>query len=134
MILIKQAPDILGTFASSLCLIHCVATPFIFMAYTATAGCCETAPIWWKFLDYFFLIISFYAILLSTKATTIDWIKPLLWLNWFLLMSIIMNEKLELFLLPEALIYIPSISLMGLHLYNKKYCNCNKNKCCINEG
>jgi len=134
MILIKQNTDILGSFSSSLCLIHCVATPFVFMAQTTAINCCEGAPIWWKLLDYFFLIISFYAIYWSTKATTINWIKPLLWLSWFMLMVIIMNEKLELLPLPEALIYIPSILLIGLHLYNRKYCNCNEDKCCVNEG
>jgi len=83
MILIKQKPDILGTFTSSLCLIHCIATPFIFIAQTTAVNCCEGAPIWWKLLDYVFLVISFYAIYWSTKVTTISWIKPLFWLSWF---------------------------------------------------
>jgi len=134
MILIKQRPDLLGTFASSLCLIHCLATPFVFIAQSCTATCCSATPIWWKFIDYIFLVVSFFAIYYSTRTTTINWIKPSLWLSWFLLFVIIVNEKIQLVPLPESLIYIPSISLMTLHLYNKRYCNCTDDKCSTNEG
>ena len=134
MILLKQKPDLLGTFASSLCLVHCLATPFVFIAQTCTASCCSGAPTWWSFIDYLFLVVSFFAIYFSTKATTLEWIKPMLWLSWSALLFIIINEKIELLPLPKTLIYIPSISLMMLHLYNKKYCNCENDKCCLNEG
>lgn len=131
--LIKQKPDILGTFSSTLCLIHCVATPFLFLAQTCTPSCSNETPGWWGKIDYFFLIISFFAIYWTVKSTTINWIKPLLWLSWMLLFIIIINEKVALLPIPETLIYIPSISLITLHLYNKKYCNCNNDKCCIDE-
>jgi len=134
MILIKQKSDILGTIVSSLCLIHCIATPFLFITQTSTATCCDGPPSWWKFIDYFFLTISFIAIYWSTKTTTIKWIKPLLWLSWFALLIVIMNEKLGIFPLAEAVIYIPAFALMILHLYNKKHCNCSTDKCCVNEG
>jgi len=134
MISINQKPDILGTFASSLCLIHCVATPFIFIAQSCTATCCEAAPIWWKPIDYIFLVISFFAIYWSTKTTTIIWIKPMLWLSWLGLASIILNEKLELIPLAESAIYFPAIALVILHLYNRKYCKCETDKCCVNEN
>lgn len=134
MIILKDKPNILGTLASLLCLIHCLVTPFIFIAHTAKATCCEAPPVWWKVLDFFFLIISFYAVYWSTKVTAIKWIKPFLWISWAMLMIIILNEKLGLLPLPESLIYIPSISLVGLHLYNRKYCNCINNKCCVDEG
>ncbi len=133
MISIKQNPDILGTLTSSLCLIHCAATPFFFIAQTYTAGNFNGIPRWWGFIDYFFLFISFFAIYWSIKTTTLNWIKPMLWSSWFVLLLIIVNEKVKLLPLPEVLIYIPSISLMVLHLYNKKYCNCNNDKCCTNE-
>ncbi|MEP3836917.1 MAG: MerC domain-containing protein [Algibacter sp.] len=133
MILIKKKSDILGTLSSTLCLVHCVATPFIFLAQASSTTCCDTPPNWWKLMDYVFLSISFLAIYWSTKTTSIKWIKPVLWINWVILAGIILNEKVEALHLPEALIYIPSIALVALHLYNRKYCHCNTNKCCVNE-
>ena len=134
MISIKQKPDILGTLASSLCLIHCIATPFIFIAQTCAATCCDATPIWWKSIDYIFLGISFMAIYWSTKTSTNNWIKPMLWLSWFALLIVILNEKLKLFPLAEAVIYIPALALVILHLYNRKYCKCKTDKCCVNQG
>jgi len=134
MISIKQKPDILGTIASSLCLIHCVATPFIFIAQAGAITCCDTTPVWWKSIDYIFLGISFMAIYWSTKATTNNTIKILLWVSWFALLIVILNEKLELFPLAEAAIYFPALALVILHLYNRKYCRCKTDKCCVNQG
>ena len=134
MISIKQKPDVLGTLASTLCLLHCIATPFFFIAQTCSATCCDVTPIWWQIIDYIFLTISFFAIYWSTKTTTINWIKPALWLSWFALLVVIFNEKIELFLLPKFAIYFPAFALMILHLFNKKYCKCRNDKCCTNEG
>ena len=134
MILIKEKPDVLGTLASSLCLIHCIATPFIFIAKSCSASCCSATPLWWRFIDYLFLVISFAAIYWTTKSTTLSWIKPILWFSWFMLFVIIINEKIGLLSLPDTIIYVPAISLVMLHLYNKKYCNCENDKCCVNEG
>ena len=134
MILIKEKPDVLGTLASSLCLIHCIATPFIFIAKSCSASCCSATPLWWRFIDYLFLVISFAAIYWTTKSTTLSWIKPILWCSWFMLFIIIINEKIGLLSLPDTIIYVPAISLVMLHLYNKKYCNCENDKCCVNEG
>ena len=131
MIFIKQKSDTLGTLASSLCLIHCIATPFIFLVQASSATCCNTLPFWWKLIDFIFLTISFFAIYWSTKTTSIQWIKPLLWLSWFALLLIILNEKLEIFHLEESVIYVPALALMVLHLYNKKYCQCNSESCCV---
>ncbi|WP_299665834.1 MerC domain-containing protein [uncultured Polaribacter sp.] len=133
MIILKQKSDILGTFASSLCLVHCIATPFIFVAQTSLATCCKTTANWWGFIDIFFLTISFYAIYWSTKSTTVKWIQFALWLSWCLLTIIIVNEKLALFSIPEIAIYFPAFALVILHLYNRKYCKCNVDKCCVKE-
>jgi len=133
MFLIKQKSDILGTFASSLCLLHCIATPFLFIAKAGSVSCCDITLTWWKFIDYFFLVISFLAIFWSTTTTNIGWIKPSLWLSWFILLIVVLNEKFEFFPLAEIAIYIPAFALIILHLYNKKHCNCSADKCFINE-
>ena len=72
MLLIKQKSDILGTFASSLCLVHCIATPFLFLAQASAATFYSGPPVWWKSLDYVCLAISFLAIFWSTKNTKMD--------------------------------------------------------------
>ncbi len=133
MILIKQKPDTFGAFASLLCLIHCIATPFLFIAQTCSATCCHDAPLWWQFIDYLFLIISFFAIYQTTKKTSSSWIKPALWLSWFVLLIIILNEKLEWMSLNYWLVYIPAFALIVLHLYNRKYCQCDTDDCSIHE-
>lgn len=134
MILIKQKPDSIGVIASTLCLIHCMATPIIFIAQSCSIAHYNNVPIWWGYIDYLFLIISFFAVYRSTKTTSLKWIKPALWLSFMLLLVVVLNEKNAWFYLNESFIYVPAISLIALHLYNKKYCQCNLNKCCANEG
>lgn len=133
MIVVKQKSDILGTLSSTLCLLHCVATPFLFLAQAGSAAFTESPPTWWKFMDYFFLALSFIAIQWTAKTTTIKWLVSMLWLSWLALATILLNEKLELIALPEAAIFLPAIALAMLHLYNRKYCKCNADKCCVHE-
>ncbi len=134
MILIKGNPDNIGAMASILCLIHCIATPFIFIIHSCSKTCCSGVSSWWGFIDYFFLTISFFAVYHTVKTTSINWVKPFFWLSFLLLFIIIINEKTAWLYLDERLIYIPSIALITLHLYNKKHCKCNLDKCCTNEG
>lgn len=133
MILLKQKSDNVGAIASTLCLVHCVATPFIFIAQTSSLTCCSVTPAWWKYIDYFFLIISFFAVYRSTQTTSKNWMKYALGFSWLALFFIIVNEKIAWFPLDEKLIYIPALALILLHLYNKKYCQCSLNKCCTDE-
>lgn len=134
MILIKQKADCIGAISSALCLIHCVATPFIFIAQNSLFNCCDEVPSWWKFIDYFFLIISFIAVNRTVQTTSSKWIKPSLWVSWAFLFVVIINEKIAWLPLSESIIYIPAIALIVLHLYNRKYCQCKSDKCCTNEG
>ena len=56
--------DKIGIISSSLCMIHCMGTPFIFIAKACTTTCCSNAPTWWLMIDYLFLIISLFFILI----------------------------------------------------------------------
>lgn len=123
--------DMIGAFASSLCLIHCVATPLIFIVSPISTQA-ESAPTWWKSLDYLFLLLSFFAVYWSAKNTSKKWVKYAFWASWIVLTSAIINEKLELFHLGELVVYIPAIFLVFLHLYNRKYCKCADETCCVN--
>lgn len=130
---LEQKSDILGALSSGLCLIHCVLTPFLFIAQSHSLACCTTAPGWWSTIDYLFLIISFFAIYKSAKATTKNWMKYALWVSWFALFFIVMNEHFGFVALAEESIYLPSLSLVFLHIYNSKYCKfTNKEYCTRN--
>ena len=121
--------DSIGALASGLCLIHCIATPLIFVVQPLTVSD-QAAPFWWQSLDYIFLLISFFAVFWTVRNTSKTWIKYALWVSYVLLVFAIMNEKFELFHLGELVEYLPAASLIGLHLYNRKYCQCAPNDSC----
>ncbi|OJJ15029.1 hypothetical protein BKI52_39880 [marine bacterium AO1-C] len=126
--------DILGASASTLCLIHCVATPFLFIAEASATHLQHhhhhgDTPLWWSVIDIVFIIISFFAIYFSVKTTSKNWVKYALFASWALLTFIILNEKLEGIHLAEEWVYLPALSLVGLHLYNRRYCQCEDEHC-----
>lgn len=130
-----KKPDTLGALASSICLIHCIATPFVFMAQSTVAVCCahEAVPTWWHAIDFIFIIISFVAVYRSNKTSTNLILKKALWLSWAILFTLILNEKLEWFAIPETIMYIAALTLVSLHIYNLNYCQCKNNTCCTNN-
>lgn len=129
-IALTKLSDVWGSVASSLCLAHCLATPFLFAAHTGHVHGHHSSPDWWGFLDLLFIAISFMAVFYSVKNTSKNWMKFALWISWVLLAGIIVNEKIQWLELAEALIYVPSIALVVLHLYNRNYCLCKNDKCC----
>ena len=128
-LLTKINSDILGASASFLCFIHCIITPFLFMAQTGFVVFDNGAPIWWGWIEYIMLIVSFFAVYRSAKRSTIKIIKVILWVNWAFLFFLITNERIHLFELPEWLIYLPAIGLILSHLYNHKYGGCKTESC-----
>ena len=126
-------PDAIGSLASTLCLIHCFATPFIFITQACTISCCAEAPIWWQAIDYIFIIISFFAILRSTQTSSNKTIKILLWSTWFIFFVSILNKKIQLLSININFIYVIGIILALLHVYNLNYCQCKDENCCVNK-
>ena len=123
----QNKSDLIGAFSSGLCLLHCIATPFLFITQASLTNCCEASHTWWKSMDYLFLIISFAAVYRSNQTTSKAWIGKALWGSWIILFMVILNEKLEWLALPEIAIYFPALALIILHLYNQKYCQCDEN-------
>ena len=123
--------DTLGALASALCMIHCLATPFLFIAQTCSASCCDSSPQWWQWMDYFFLVISFFAVYRSSQTTTNKLMIPALWVSWGILFTVLVNKEIQYFSLPNIVMYVIAIVLAMLHLYNLKYCQCKK--CCTNH-
>ncbi|WNJ19165.1 MerC domain-containing protein [Pontibacter sp. G13] len=132
----KSSSDIFGALASGLCLIHCVATPFLFAAQAGAAHHDHhhhhhgASPEWWGWIDLTLLVVSAVAIYWAVKRSSKQWVKIALWASWAFLTFIILNEKMELLHLAEAWIYAPAVSLVALHLYNRKYCQCEDDACC----
>ena len=120
-------PDNLGATFSSLCVIHCFATPFLFI----TQSYLLVVPGWWQALNYLFLSISFFAVYKTSKNSSSQMVKTLLYLFWSILAMLLISEEFELFHLPEFITYITGLSLAGLHIYNKRYCQCADDECCI---
>lgn len=123
-------PDIIGAITSSLCIIHCLATPILFIAQVGTADDHHASPFWWSNIDYVLLTISFFAVRKSSELTASNFMKPALWITWGILFLLVLNEKLELFHLAETITYIFAFTLSSLHLYNFKYCLCEEEVCC----
>ncbi|WP_298955680.1 MerC domain-containing protein [uncultured Nonlabens sp.] len=134
MILLVPKPGIVGAAVSMLCVIHCAITPLLFLSHAAAMNQEITKPIWWTNLDYLFIIISFFSIYHATQNTNRKIMKPHLWVSWSILLLLIVNEKIEVFSIPEFITYITATLLAVLHLYNLKYCQCRDNKCCIKNG
>ena len=99
----KITSDSIGVFASGLCMLHCLATPIFFIVSACSSACCNNAPVWWQWMDYMFLAISFFAIQNSSKSSTKDWVIQGLWINWAALIFFILNAKFGWFLITPNL-------------------------------
>ena len=104
--------DKVGAASNILCMLHCFATPFIFLSQTQTAHIGHDVPFAWQINNF---------------------VKVFMVLFWLILSFLIISEGLELLHLPEILTYISASSLSFLHIYNLKYCTCNEEECCIHE-
>ena len=125
----KISADNIGMASTSLCLVHCILTPFIFIAQACAASCCAESPVWWRAIDFLFLVISFTAVYFAAKNSSKRWVKIALYLLFAFLSFFIINEHAGSLQLNRIFLYTPAFLLFALHLYNKKYCQC-KDECC----
>ncbi len=121
--------DKIGIISSSLCMIHCIGTPFIFIAKACSATCCSDAPIWWLMIDYLFLIISFVAIYFTTRKPTKPWLNVFFWIAWVVLLFATLEHSFSLSIVPKYFIYIPALTVVALHFYNLKFNKCENENC-----
>ena len=128
-----RKPDTIGAIVSTLCVVHCLLTPLLFVAQSYTATHSHEAPFWWKNLDYLFILISIIAVYESTKKSTNKLIKAGLWMSWIILFLLILNEKLVWIELDEIITYSVALTLSILHIYNLNYCQCETENCCNNK-
>ena len=119
-------PDNFGATFSMLCVIHCFATPLLFI----TQSHLLIVPLWWQGLNYLFLSLSLVAIYHSAKNSSSQLIKVLLFVSWGFLAFLLISEEFELLHLPEPITYFTGFTLAFLHMYNKKYCKYDDQECC----
>lgn len=119
-----QNNDIYGIIVCTLCVLHCFATPLIFLSVAASNDNNISPLLLWKDLDYLFLVMSLFIVYNSAKNTTKPIMKYILRISWLVLFLVISNEKIDVFHIPELVTYITSINLAFVHLYNYKYCRC----------
>ena len=121
-------PDNIGATFSNLCVIHCFATQILFV----TQSYMLVFPGWWQALNYVFLLLSFFAVYKTSQNSSNQIVKILLYIFWGILATLLISEEFELFHLPEFITYSTGLTLAGLHIYNKKYCQCDDEECCVN--
>ena len=119
--------DSIGILASSLCLVHCLATPLIFIAKACSSFCCSEAPLWWQLIDYAFLVVCFFAIYSVSSQLNKIWLKTAFWASWLALLLVLLNHSFGMMSLNTWLFHLPSFMLITLHFYNMAKCRCQKN-------
>ena len=67
--------DKVGAASNILCMLHCFATPFIFLSQTQTAHIGHDVPFAWQIINYFFITMSGIAVYYSAKNTTNNFVK-----------------------------------------------------------
>ena len=129
MKLIISNSDYVGASSSGLCMLHCFFTPFLYVLQSTLIFSTELI-FFWFFLNYFFLFMSFMSIYQSSKKSLNLNVIKLLYVFWFLLTGLIVNESFEIFKIPELFTYLSAFSLICLHMYNLKFCKCKDDECC----
>tara|TARA_B100001063_G_scaffold196971_1_gene189057 strand:+ start:712 stop:1110 length:399 start_codon:yes stop_codon:yes gene_type:complete len=130
MKIIDVNSDHVGVTASSLCMLHCLFTPLLFLSQATSVTLTQNIPFLWQSLNFLFLLISLLAIYHTVKNSTSLSVKVLLVSSWLILTSLIINEFFEISSIPELYTYASATSLAGLHVYNLKHCRCDDEKCC----
>ena len=128
-VIIKNS-DQIGAVSSALCMLHCFATPFLFLSQSSLIFISVDFTLPWFIINYIFLFISFIAIYYSVKNSSNKFIRIFLYLFWAVLSSLIINESLGILSIPETATYLSASSLICLHIYNLKYCRCDDENCC----
>jgi hypothetical protein len=118
MLKLTLKSDTVGILSSLLCLIHCFIGPFIFMVWTSSTAQSNYTSNYWYLLDFLFLIVSFWTIYKATKQTRKAWFRFGFWSSWILLSTILINEKIAFTEISEALIFVPTFSIIVLHIFN----------------
>lgn len=105
-------PDVVGILSSSLCIVHCMAMPFLI-----ATGVSILSNEW---LTYLFIIISFFSIYKATKNCVNLKVGALLWVSFFgFLLTTFFHEQSHVI---HLLNYVFAFAIVVGHVLNIKYC------------
>ena len=109
--------DKAGIASALLCTVHCMVIPALFLIKVWWgANNLINVPPWWERIDYFFLIISFWAVYHAAAHARAVPIRLSLWLFWGVLAVAIIFEKSL-----HWLAYIASAGLITTHFINLRH-------------
>ncbi len=107
----KNQSDLLGIISASLCVVHCLATPFILLLFTQLH--------WWHDLSFIFLVISGIAVYLSTRTSHHKTWKTVIWASFSVLtVAVFMEESIEWM---HEVSYVASAGLVIGHYFNQRH-------------
>ena len=130
--ILSKKSDEIGMLSSTLCIIHCIATPFLLAAIPGTSVMHHGSQGWWSWLDILFLVISFIAVVWTILPSNKRWLRVSMVVSWLMLSFFILNERLEGLEFPFDMVYFPALALIVLHLVNRRQCRCEAG-CCEND-
>lgn len=108
--------DWLGIASASLCVVHCLFTPFLIFLATNFS--------WWHDVSYLFLLISFFAAYEASKHTDNKKALGIIWSSFALLSVCVIFE--DDYRILHEISYLASLGLIIGHIYNLRYCKkCN---------
>lgn len=118
ILMIRNHSDSIGILAGSICLVHCLATPLLFVVKSCTHASCEAAPMWWQLMDYAFLAIALGAIVTTKSNTRFAWLKGSLWVSWLALLGVLLSHSFDIVHISTIVSYIPPLLIVALHSFN----------------
>lgn len=108
----KSKSDWLGIASASLCVVHCLFTPFLMFIASNFS--------WWHEMSYLFLLISFFAAYDASKDSDSNTVIGIIWSSFTLLTTCIIFEDEYRHL--HEISYLASLGLIIGHIYNIRYC------------
>jgi len=115
--------DYLGITGSVLCIVHCVATPFLLLTVTWLRN--DTLRSGFLSLDYVFVAINALAVFSATRHATTPAIKIVLWGSLTLFAGCLLLEEVSPLFGYGT--YLASAGLIGGHIVSIRYCQTHHN-------
>ncbi|MEZ4886059.1 MAG: MerC domain-containing protein [Chitinophagales bacterium] len=111
---LSDKADFIGIASAVLCLIHCLVPPILFLFFGHLIEHAHDHFFRW---DYFFLIISSYAVYHSSHHAANTYIKGVLWVSFAILCIAIVFHQIPTM---HYIAYLASLGLISGHLINLK--------------
>ncbi len=118
---LKRNADLVGFYSSMVCMVHCILLPVII---TMSLFSIKSFGTHWHSLDYFFIMVSFLAVLYATKRSPTPTMRMGLWFSFTIFSIALMAHEIAPWMLFISL--SASIALMVLHIVNYRVCDIPK--------